>query len=80
MGKSVKADGFGVGLVLRLDKLGSPGLHLLTSGFSSILRGGPLFVKAGSLQQLCAATAGIQPRSTGRMMKSHQSHRAGPGS
>lgn len=48
MGKLVKADGFGVGLVLRLDELGSPEPHLLTSRFSSIPRGGPPFVKAGS--------------------------------
>lgn len=73
----VTANGFGVELVLRLDRLGSPKPHLLASG-SPVFRGeGLSSVKADSLGQHCAALPGAQPRSAGWMMKSHQSHRAG---
>lgn len=72
-----KADGFGVGWVLRLDRLGSPVLTSSPPDSLPFREEGLYLVKADSLGPRRAALPGTQPRRAGGTAKPHQSHRAG---
>ena len=78
----MKADGFGVGVDSQAGWTREPQTSPQKSppGPPVFREEGLSSVEADSLGQHCVALPGTQPSSAGGVMKSHQSHRAGPGS